>query len=99
MKFFFFFSQAAPVNIIVGSHVWVEDPALAWIDGEVTRVNGQELHVHTTKGKTVSILMFNHTLYQRHQYLFHKIINLFNYRLLQMSQKCSLKTLKLHLEV
>ncbi|CAI9293166.1 unnamed protein product [Lactuca saligna] len=45
--------MAAPVNIIVGSHVWVEDPALAWIDGEVTRVNGQELHVHTTKGKTI----------------------------------------------
>ncbi|KAJ0705635.1 putative myosin ATPase [Helianthus annuus] len=45
--------MAAPVNIIVGSHVWVEDRALAWIDGEVTRVNGQELHVHTTKGKTI----------------------------------------------
>ncbi|KAI3495714.1 hypothetical protein L1887_38060 [Cichorium endivia] len=45
--------MAAPVNIIVGSHVWVEDPALAWIDGEVTRINGQELHVHTTKGKTI----------------------------------------------
>ncbi|KAJ9551200.1 hypothetical protein OSB04_015245 [Centaurea solstitialis] len=43
--------QAAPVNIIVGSHVWVEDPSLAWIDGEVTKINGQELHVHTTNGK------------------------------------------------
>ncbi|KAI3772786.1 hypothetical protein L6452_03979 [Arctium lappa] len=45
--------MAAPVNIIVGSHVWVEDPALAWIDGEVVRINGQELHVNTTNGKTV----------------------------------------------
>lgn len=45
--------MAAPVNIIVGSHVWVEDPSLAWIDGEVTKINGQELHVHTTKGKTI----------------------------------------------
>ncbi|XP_076957168.1 myosin-17-like [Bidens hawaiensis] len=45
--------MAAPVNIIVGSHVWVEDPVLAWIDGEVTRINGQELHVLTTKGKTI----------------------------------------------
>ncbi|KAI7727736.1 hypothetical protein M8C21_005995 [Ambrosia artemisiifolia] len=45
--------MAAPVNIIVGSHVWVEDPVLAWIDGEVTRINGQELHVHTTKGKKI----------------------------------------------
>ncbi|XP_076945261.1 myosin-17-like [Bidens hawaiensis] len=45
--------MAAPVNIIVGSHVWVEDPVLAWIDGEVTRINGQEIHVLTTKGKTI----------------------------------------------
>lgn len=45
--------MAAPVNIIVGSHVWVEDPTLAWIDGVVNRINGQELHVQTTDGKTV----------------------------------------------
>ncbi|KAA8534806.1 hypothetical protein F0562_029752 [Nyssa sinensis] len=45
--------MAAPVNIIVGSHVWLEDPVLAWIDGEVIRINGQEVHVHTTNGKTV----------------------------------------------
>ncbi|KAI7989958.1 Myosin-17 [Camellia lanceoleosa] len=45
--------MAAPVNIIVGSHVWVEDPTLAWIDGVVKRINGQELHVRTTDGKTV----------------------------------------------
>ncbi|PSS15490.1 Myosin-17 like, partial [Actinidia chinensis var. chinensis] len=44
---------ATPVNIIVGSHVWVEDPALAWIDGEVIRISGQEVHVQTTTGKTV----------------------------------------------
>lgn len=41
------------MNIIVGSHVWVEDPAEAWIDGEVFRINGEEVHVHTTSGKTV----------------------------------------------
>ncbi|WZZ18783.1 hypothetical protein YC2023_111872 [Brassica napus] len=44
--------QAAPV-IIVGSHVWVEDPHLAWIDGQVTRIDGQNIHVRTNKGKTV----------------------------------------------
>ena len=38
----------------MGSHVWVEDPVLAWLDGEVTRINGQEVHVKTTNGKTVS---------------------------------------------
>ncbi|XP_024017231.1 myosin-17 [Morus notabilis] len=45
--------QAAPVNIIVGSHVWVEDPVAAWIDGEVFRISGEEVHVHTSNGKTV----------------------------------------------
>ncbi|KAL7167841.1 hypothetical protein ACSBR2_038313 [Camellia fascicularis] len=45
--------MAAPVNIIVGSHVWVEDPTLAWIDGVVNRINGQELLVQITDGKTV----------------------------------------------
>ena len=38
----------------MGSHVWVEDPVLAWLDGEVTRINGQEVHVKITNGKTVS---------------------------------------------
>jgi myosin-5 len=46
--------QAAPVNIVVGSHVWVEDPVVAWIDGEVTRINGHEVLVNTANGKTVS---------------------------------------------
>ncbi|KAI3874409.1 hypothetical protein MKW92_047464 [Papaver armeniacum] len=45
--------MGTPVNIVVGSHVWVEDPKLAWIDGEVTKVNGQEVHVKTTHGKSV----------------------------------------------
>ncbi|KAJ0074873.1 hypothetical protein Patl1_33584 [Pistacia atlantica] len=46
--------MAAPDNIIVGSHVWVEDPVLAWIDGEVTRINGQQVHVNCQNGKKVS---------------------------------------------
>ncbi|PIA27770.1 hypothetical protein AQUCO_07600141v1 [Aquilegia coerulea] len=45
--------MAAPVNIVIGSHVWVEDPVLAWIDGEVIRVNSQEVHIRTTNGKMV----------------------------------------------
>ncbi|KGN66272.1 myosin-17 [Cucumis sativus] len=45
--------MSGPVNIIVGSHVWIEDPKLAWIDGEVFRINGEEVHVRTTNGKTV----------------------------------------------
>ncbi|KAF9680424.1 hypothetical protein SADUNF_Sadunf06G0119800 [Salix dunnii] len=45
--------MATSDNIIVGSHVWVEDPVLAWIDGEVLRINGGEVHVQATNGKTV----------------------------------------------
>ncbi|KAG0482871.1 hypothetical protein HPP92_010955 [Vanilla planifolia] len=42
-----------PVNIIVGSHVWIEDPAVAWIDGQVTKITGQDAEVQTTNGKTI----------------------------------------------
>ncbi|KAG5403473.1 hypothetical protein IGI04_009592 [Brassica rapa subsp. trilocularis] len=45
--------SVGPVNIIVGSHVWIEDPGLAWIDGEVVKISGEEVHVQTTNGKTV----------------------------------------------
>ncbi|XP_010937148.1 myosin-17 isoform X2 [Elaeis guineensis] len=45
--------MAGPVNIIVGSHVWIEDPILAWLDGEVFQINGSEVHVRATNGKTV----------------------------------------------
>ncbi|KAI4387355.1 hypothetical protein MLD38_005194 [Melastoma candidum] len=45
--------MAQSVQIIVGSHVWVEDPVLAWIAGEVTSISGQDVHVRTTKGKMV----------------------------------------------
>ncbi|CAN6563743.1 unnamed protein product [Malus baccata var. baccata] len=45
--------MAPPVNIIVGSHVWVEDPKEAWIGGEVFRISGEEVHIRTKNGKTV----------------------------------------------
>ncbi|GFP79504.1 myosin-17 [Phtheirospermum japonicum] len=45
--------MASPVNIIVGSDVWVEDPVLAWVDGQVKRIDGQDVHVQTTNGKKV----------------------------------------------
>ncbi|KAF7037200.1 hypothetical protein CFC21_047640 [Triticum aestivum] len=45
----------APVlNIVIGSHVWVADKDLAWIDGEVFKIDGQNAHVRTTKGNTVT---------------------------------------------
>ncbi|KAK4338717.1 hypothetical protein RND71_043204 [Anisodus tanguticus] len=42
-----------PVNITVGSHVWIEDPSVAWIDAQVLEVKGQEVHVQTSDGRTV----------------------------------------------
>ncbi|XP_057451250.1 myosin-12 [Lotus japonicus] len=45
--------MGTPVNIIVGSQVWVEDPEIAWIDGEVTDIKGTNATIITTNGKTV----------------------------------------------
>ncbi|CAN0839277.1 XI-K [Linum grandiflorum] len=45
--------MATPVNIIVGSHVWVEDPEVAWVDGEAVKIEGEDVHVNTTHGKKV----------------------------------------------
>ncbi|KAJ6700754.1 MYOSIN [Salix koriyanagi] len=47
--------QAALDSIIVGSHVWFEDPVLAWIDGEVIRINGNEVHVIANGKKYIAI--------------------------------------------
>lgn len=45
--------MGTPVNIIVGSHVWVEDPEAAWIDGEVIEIKGGNATIVKTSGKTV----------------------------------------------
>lgn len=37
----------------MGSHVWVEDPTLAWVDGQVALINGEEAEIHTSNGKKV----------------------------------------------
>ncbi|KAG9452106.1 hypothetical protein H6P81_005010 [Aristolochia fimbriata] len=46
--------MGTPVNIIVGSHVWVEDPGTAWIDGEVTKISGTSAEIDTSNGKKVT---------------------------------------------
>ncbi|KAL4282609.1 hypothetical protein GQ457_16G027260 [Hibiscus cannabinus] len=46
-------SQSAPSSFIVGSHVWVEDPDDAWIEGEVTEVKGKDIKVNCKSGKTI----------------------------------------------
>ncbi|KAL8479758.1 hypothetical protein ACS0TY_026623 [Phlomoides rotata] len=40
-------------TIAVGSPVWVEDSEEAWIDGEVTEVNDEEIKILCTSGKAV----------------------------------------------
>ncbi|KAL3830014.1 hypothetical protein ACJIZ3_018816 [Penstemon smallii] len=47
--------MASSVNINVGSQVWLEDPVLAWIDGEVIRIDGQDVHIQTRNGKEVVV--------------------------------------------
>lgn len=48
--------QGTPVNIVAGSHVWVEDQDEAWIDGQVSKINGEEVEIQTTNGKTVKTI-------------------------------------------
>ncbi|KAL5136717.1 Myosin-11 [Glycine soja] len=44
-------------NIVVGSHVWVADPELVWIDGLVLNINGEEAEIQTSnENKVVSRL-------------------------------------------
>ncbi|XP_052147417.1 myosin-12-like isoform X1 [Oryza glaberrima] len=45
--------MGTPVNIIVGSHVWAEDPDDAWIDGEVVEIRGGDATIVSTDGKTI----------------------------------------------
>ena len=49
-----FVPQAGQVNLAVGCLVWIEDPEVAWIDGEVVEVNGQDIRVLSSSGTTVS---------------------------------------------
>ncbi|KAK8937305.1 hypothetical protein KSP39_PZI012267 [Platanthera zijinensis] len=45
--------MGTPVNIVVGSHVWVENAELAWIDGEVTEIKRGDATIITTDGRTI----------------------------------------------
>ncbi|KAL1203215.1 Myosin-14 [Cardamine amara subsp. amara] len=49
----------ACTTVNIGSCVWVEDPEVAWIDGEVTEVKGNDIKVLCTSGKTVAIKVSN----------------------------------------
>uniref|UniRef100_A0A0A0L4V3 Myosin motor domain-containing protein n=1 Tax=Cucumis sativus TaxID=3659 RepID=A0A0A0L4V3_CUCSA len=48
--------MASQVNLAVGSLVWVEDPEVAWLDGDVLEVNGEDIKVLCTSGTTRSVM-------------------------------------------
>lgn len=59
LSFFFLPNmQGTPVNIIVGSHVWIEDPEVAWLDGQVSKITGQEAEIQASNGKKVGKDLF-----------------------------------------
>ncbi|KAK9993505.1 hypothetical protein SO802_023208 [Lithocarpus litseifolius] len=45
--------QGMPKNIVIGSHVWVGDPELVWIDGQIINVFAEKAEIQTSNGKTV----------------------------------------------
>ncbi|RRT76612.1 hypothetical protein BHE74_00024216 [Ensete ventricosum] len=49
--------QASKFSIAVGSQVWVEDAEVAWIDGEVLEIKGDEIKISCTSGKMVCIFV------------------------------------------
>ncbi|KAE8679654.1 hypothetical protein F3Y22_tig00111398pilonHSYRG00287 [Hibiscus syriacus] len=51
--------MAPPTTLAVGSLVWVEDSDIAWIDGEVVQVNGEDIKVLCTSGKMVVVKASN----------------------------------------
>ncbi|XP_059432399.1 myosin-6-like isoform X3 [Corylus avellana] len=51
--------MAVAISHAVGSLVWMEDPDEAWIDGEVVKVDGEEIKVLCTSGKTVVVKASN----------------------------------------
>ncbi|XP_073292332.1 myosin-6-like [Primulina huaijiensis] len=51
--------MVASASLGAGSLIWVEDPDVAWIDGEVVAVNGEDVKVLCTSGKTVVVKSSN----------------------------------------
>ncbi|XP_068495741.1 myosin-11-like isoform X3 [Phaseolus vulgaris] len=45
--------MGTPVNITAGSFVWAEDPEVSWIDGQVSKIKGNDVEIDTTNGKKV----------------------------------------------
>lgn len=43
------------MNVEVGCQVWVEDPSIAWIDGRVISLQGQDAEIETSNDTTVRL--------------------------------------------
>ncbi|KAL0561502.1 hypothetical protein IC582_001932 [Cucumis melo] len=52
-----------PVNIVVGSQIWVGDIDSVWIDGLVLNITGEDAEIQTSDGRQVVVKMSN--LYPR----------------------------------
>ncbi|KAG6416227.1 hypothetical protein SASPL_123652 [Salvia splendens] len=46
--------MGTPPKVYEGSHIWVEDPEVVWIDGKVLKILGDEVEVETSDGRTVT---------------------------------------------
>ncbi|TYK17987.1 myosin-16 isoform X4 [Cucumis melo var. makuwa] len=42
-----------PVNIVVGSQIWVGDIDSVWIDGLVLNITGEDAEIQTSDGRQV----------------------------------------------
>ncbi|XP_074586758.1 myosin-8-like [Curcuma longa] len=51
--------MASKSSVAVGSQVWVEDPDVAWIDGQVLEIKGDEIKISCSNGKTVTAKISN----------------------------------------
>ncbi|KAI9078793.1 hypothetical protein K1719_039251 [Acacia pycnantha] len=51
--------MATSINFRVGTQVFVEDPEVAWIDGEIVETNGEEIKVECASDKTVVVKASN----------------------------------------
>ncbi|KAL2661502.1 hypothetical protein AAZX31_03G228400 [Glycine max] len=52
--------MGTPVNIIAGSHVWVQDPQVCWIDGQVSKIiKGNDAEIEATNGNKVVAKLSN----------------------------------------
>ncbi|CAH9073810.1 unnamed protein product [Cuscuta europaea] len=45
--------QGAPVDIVVGSKVWIEDQPVSYTDGKVSSIDGQKVEIQTVDGRKV----------------------------------------------